>query len=152
MLKLAVSTTAAEHPIPVAVLSVVDSTALTQASAGSAADQTLEPEALRRERLVHQAISSALVSNLLIEVIQPEQASLDQARAELIAVNSAALSAPTAEELGQHLGAEVLVNALIDRAGAEVNIVAQRASDGKLLYHDTIKDWDVVANLEQAEE
>jgi len=131
--------------IPIAVLSVVDSSALTLNAEGSNVDQPLDSDALRRERLVHQSISSALVTNALIEVIQPEQASLDKARSEIIAVNSAALSAPLAEELGQHLGAEILICALIDRGGAEVNIVAQRARDGKLVYHDTIKDWDVVA-------
>jgi hypothetical protein len=136
-------------PIPVAVLAVVDSTALAQESETAAAGQPLDSEALRRERLVHQALSSALVNNALIEVIQPEQASLDQARGEMIAVNSAALSAPTAEQLGEHLGADILICALIDREGAEVNVVAQRASDGKLVYHDTIKDWNILASPEE---
>jgi hypothetical protein len=139
-------------PIPVAVLAVVDSTALEQAGETAGAGQPLDTEAMRRERLVHQALSSALVNNALIEVIQPEQASLDQARGEMIAVNSAALSAPTAEQLGENLGAEILICALIDRNGAEVNVVAQRASDGKLVYHDTIKDWDILANPEQESE
>jgi len=139
-------------PIPVAVLAVVDSTALGQEGETAGAGQPPDTAALRRERLVHQALSSALVNNALIEVIQPEQASLDQARSEMIAVNSAALSAPTAEQLGEHLGAEILICALIDRGGAEVNVVAQRASDGKLVYHDTIKDWDILANPEEASE
>lgn len=130
--------------ISVAVLSVVDSSALASAeSAGS--DQPLDSDALRRERLVQQALSGALVTNSLIEVVQPDQASIDLARAEIIAINSAALSPPTAGQIGEQLGADVLVCALIDRQGAEVNIIAQRASDGKLLYQDTIKDWDVLA-------
>jgi len=138
--------------IPVAIMAVVDSNALTQAAEQGGSEQPLDSEALRRERLVQQAISGALVTNSLMEVIQPDQASIDRAREEIVAVNSAALSAPTAAELGEQLGAEVLVNALIDRQGAEVNIVAQRSADGKLVYQDTIKDWEILAAPTEAEE
>lgn len=126
----------------VAVLSVVDSTALE--TEAEEPEEGAEAEALRRERVVRQAINSALVANTLIDVVQPDQASSDKAREEIIAKNSAALSTPLANEMRQLTGADIIVCAMIDRLGADVNIVAQSTHDGKLVYQDTIKDWEVV--------
>ena len=137
-------------PAAVAVLSVVDSTALE--TGDEEAEEGAEAEALRRERVVRQAINSALVANSLIDVVQPDQQSSDTARAEIIAKNSAALSTQLADEMGQMTGADILVCAMIDRLGADVNIVAQSTHDGKLVYQDTIKDWEVVVDSEDEAE
>jgi hypothetical protein len=137
----------------VAVLAVVDSTALQAAAEEDEEQAVAAVDALRRERIVRQAINSALVANALIDVVQPDQESTETARAEIIAKNSAALSTALAAQIGEQLGAAILVCAMIDRLGAEVNIVAQNAHDGKLVYQDTIKDWNVTAgSAEEATE
>ncbi|MBN2083005.1 hypothetical protein JW859_12470 [bacterium] len=137
-------------PNSVAVVSVVDTTSIPTGE--EEPDPELLATALRRERVVRQAINNALVENKLINVVQPDEANTELARAEIIAKNSAALSTPLAAEIGQGIGAAVIVCALIDKQGAEVNIVAQLTVNGKLIYQDTIKDWEIVTAEEATTE
>jgi len=134
----------------VAVVSVVDTTSI--ATTEEEPDPELLAAALRRERVVRQAVNNALVENKLINVVQPDETNTTKARDEIIAKNSAALSAPLTAEIGEEIGAAVIVCALIDNQGAEVNIVAQLATNGKLIYQDTIKDWEIVTAEEADEE
>ena len=137
-----------------AVLAIVDTSTIPTAGATEAeAEGASVAEALRRERIVRQELSNRLVSNRLIEVVQPTQTLIDQARAEITASNSAALSLETVKQSKDSLKTEYIVNALIDRDGAEVNVVAQRTTDGVVIFQETLLDWEVVTGpaTEEAE-
>ena len=125
------------------VLAVVDSSIMGQA-APDAKDEEAKAkydEAQRRERVVRQELNNVLVNNTLIDVVQPGQAEIDKARAEIAANNSSALSIALALELGTALKADYLICALIDEDGKMVNIDAQQTADGKLAFQDTIENW-----------
>lgn len=136
------------------VVAVVDSYFLADTAAEEEAGAGEGTAALRRERLVRQELNNRLVENSLIEVIHPDQASVVRARDEIIAGNSAALHFNTTKEIGETLGVNVLVCVLIDEAGDEVNVVAMQVPEGKLVFQDTIKHWDLLieAGEQTAEE
>lgn len=129
-----------DKPTTVAVVCVVDSYAMRTAEV----EEEAQLEAQARERLARQEVQACLVVNTLIDVVQPDEQAAAQARAEVVANNSAALSAATADQIGRALGVEFLISMLIDQEGAQVNIVAQRVADGKLVFQETLLDWPVL--------
>jgi hypothetical protein len=134
------------QPTTVAVLAVVDSVSLLPA--GEDEDPAERAKKLdlsqRRERVVRQELQNVLVSNSLITVVQPNEAQIAQARAEISATNSAALSNTMLPGLAETLGVQHVVTALVDLDGGEVNVVAQHAPDGTIVFQDTLIEWDVV--------
>lgn len=129
--------------VKIAVLGVVDTAALKKPAEGEEADQAAMDAAAKRERDVRQALNEALVENQLMEVVQPAQEHQDKARAAIAAANSGPLDAKLALEIGEAIDSEYLVDALIDDSGKQVNVAVQRASDGVVVFQDTIKDWVV---------
>jgi hypothetical protein len=130
----------------VSVVAVLDSAAMVPASKDTkpSADAAAKEEAaLRRERDVRQELNNVLVANKLMNVIQPDQVQIDKARQEIIATNSAPLSAALAAEIGTALKAQYLVCALIDDDGKQVSVEAQQAADGKVVFQDTLLNWSI---------
>ncbi|MCB1220302.1 MAG: hypothetical protein H7A35_13685 [Planctomycetales bacterium] len=131
--------------VRVAVVSVVDQTLFGDGQAEVAADEdpaaaTKKQDALRRERQVRQGINARLVRNSLIDVVQPASEHLDLARAEVITIDSAALSQATAMLLGEQLQVDYIISVLIDREGQDVDITAQHVADGAIIFQQT-RDW-----------
>jgi hypothetical protein len=129
----------------VAVVAVVDTVALKQPAAGEEADQAVLDAAAKRERDVRQGLNESLVRNTLLDVLQPSQQEQDKARAAVAAANTCALDAKLAAELGQAIGAEYLVGAMIDDEGRQVGVAVQRVSDGVVVFQDTLQEWSIVA-------
>lgn len=136
---------------PVAVVAVVDGYFLLEPGEDEENTTALE-NARRRERVTRQEIQDSLVKNKLIDALPRDAATEKQARDEIIAHNSAELSTELAAGIGTALDAAIIICALIDRDGAEVNIVAQLTSDGKLIYQETIKDWEPLVTAVDAPE
>lgn len=131
----------------VAVVAVVDTAAMAALPEDGKVDEEAAANvaaAQSRERTVRQELNNVLVANTLIDVVQPEQPQIDAARHELIATNSAALSAPLALSTGTALNAVYLVCAIVDAEGAKVNLAAQQAEDGKVVYQGTLEDWSIL--------
>jgi hypothetical protein len=132
----------------VSVVAVLDTAAMAPPSkdAKPSADAAAKAEAaLRRERDVRQELNNVLVANTLMNVVQPDQAQIDKARQEIIATNSAPLSAALAGEIGAALKAQYLVCAMIDDDGKQVSVEAQQAADGKVVFQDTLLSWSICA-------
>ena len=130
----------------VSVVAVVDTAAMVPAAKDakpSADAATKEEAALRRERDVRQELNNVLVANTLMDVVQPDQSQIDKARQEIIATNSVPLSAALAAEIGTALKAQYLVCAMIDDDGKQVNVEAQQAVDGKVVFQDTLLNWSI---------
>lgn len=134
----------------VAVVAVVDTASLKKPAAGEEADQAALDTAAKRERDVRQGLNESLVRNTLLDVLQPSQEQQDKARAAVGAANTCALDAGLALELGQALGAEYLVGALIDDDGKQVAVAVQRVNDGSIVFQDTLVDWGIVAPQTEA--
>jgi hypothetical protein len=145
----------------VAVLAVVDQSRFTpapaaggdQAAGGAAAGASGSPaaapaddtDALRLERLARQALNNGFIHNKLLDVVQPDDALMQQARDEVVKNNSAALSTQTVKDLGAKLKVMFIVNAVIENGGAEVNVAGQRVDDGSLIFQDSVKNWSIFA-------
>ena len=133
-------------PTTVAVMAVVDS--FTLLPAGEDEDPTERAKKLdlaqRRERVVRQQLQNVLVANSMITVVQPNESQIAAARAEIAATNSAALSNTMLPGLAETLGVQHVVTALCDLEGEEVNVVAQHAPDGTIVFQDTMIGWEVV--------
>jgi hypothetical protein len=134
----------------IAVLGVVDTAALKKPAAGEEVDQTALDAAAKRERDVRQGLNAVLVENTLMEVVQPAQEQQDKVRAAIAAANSCTLDAKLGLETGQAVAAEYLVDVLIDDTGKQVNVAVQRASDGVVVYQNTLKDWQVATGVAAA--
>lgn len=137
-------------PVHVAVLGILDTAALSPPSEDAAKAKPPDPakvsDAWRRERVLRQELSALLVKNRLLEMIQPTQEQIDEARNAMIAGNSAALNEDLVRKLGALLSAEYLICALSDDSGKAVSLVAQRCSDGVVVYQDTLKDWPALGD------
>jgi hypothetical protein len=137
------------EPVHVAVLGILDTAALSAPNpdAGKAKppEQASLEEAWRRERVIRQELSSILVKNRLLALVQPTQLQIDEARDAMIAGNSAALNEDLVKKLGSLLASEYLICAFSDDEGKAVSLVAQRSSDGVVIYQETLKDWPVLA-------
>lgn len=133
-------------PTTVAVIAVVDTFTETQATEGEdPAERAKKMDlAQRRERVVRQELQNVLVANNMITVVQPNEAQIAAARAEIGTTNSGALSNTMLPNLAETLGVKHVVTALIDLDGGEVNVVAQHAPDGTIVFQDTLINWDVV--------
>jgi hypothetical protein len=127
--------------ISVAVGAVVDSSALGGSAEQPQGNGGVSAEALRRERVVRHELNSSLVRNILMDVVQPDQAAIDLARGGITSANSAALSESLIAEVKELVHAEILVCAIVDLEGKELSIAAQALADGRLVYHETITDW-----------
>ncbi len=147
---------AVENSIPenskakIAVLGIVDTATMKKPAEGEEADQTALDAAAKREREVRQGLNEVLVANTLIEVLQPSQEQQDQARAAIGTANSCTLDAKVALAAGTATMAEFVVNALIDDNGKQVNLAVQRASDGVVVFQDTLSDWAIAVTEEEA--
>lgn len=131
----------------VSVVAVIDTAAMAAPSKDAKPDPAAADKAaaaLRRERDVRQELNNVLVANKLMNVVQPDQAQIDKARQEISATNSAPLSAALAAEIGTALKAKYLVCAMIDDDGQQINVEAQQASDGKVVFQDTLLGWSIV--------
>ncbi|MEZ5338924.1 MAG: hypothetical protein R3F46_11755 [bacterium] len=138
----------------IAVVSVVDQSLFAAASAEEGADPAegaaaAAEAALRRERQVRQAINARLVGNSLISVVQPAAEQLELARAEVIGIDSAALSQATVMALGEAMHVDYVVSVLIDREGQDVDIVAQHTADGAIVFQET-RDWSTRLRVAEA--
>ncbi len=135
-------------PVKVAVMGILDTAALSPPSEDGAKAKAPDAEKLsegwRRERVLRQELSAQLVKNRLLELLQPTQEQIDEARAAMVSVNSAALNEELVKKLGSLLSAEYLICALADDEGKAVSLVAQRCSDGVVVYQETLKDWAVL--------
>lgn len=127
--------------ISVAVVAVVDSGALVEDAGQAAGGDTDNSAALRRERVVRHELNNSLVRNSLIDVVQPDQAVIELARSGIITANSAALSESLVGQIGELLNADAVVCAIVDLEGKEVSVAVQDINDGRLIYHETIADW-----------
>jgi hypothetical protein len=132
-----------------AVLGIVDTAAMKKPAEGEEVDQAALDSAAKREREVRQGLNEVLVANTLIEVLQPSQEQQDQARAAIVAANSCTLDAKVALAAGTATMAEYLVNAMIDETGKKVNLAVQRASDGVVVFQDTLSDWAIAVTAEE---
>jgi hypothetical protein len=133
-------------PTTVAVIAVVDTFTLVPASEDEDPIERARKLDLaqRRERVVRQELQNVLVANSMITVVQPNETQIAAARAEIGTTNSAALSNTMLPGLAETLGVQHVVTALCDLDGGEVNVVAQLAPDGTIVFQDTLIDWDVV--------
>lgn len=129
----------------IAILGVVDTATLKKPAEGEEVDQAALDAAAKRERDVRQGLNAVLVENQLMEVVQPAQDQQDKVRAAIAAANSCTLDAKLALEAGEGVAAEYLVDVLIDDTGKQVNVAVQRASDGVVVFQDTLKNWVVAA-------
>jgi len=130
--------------VHVAVLGVVDAVDMTAGEGAEAPDPEALSAARRRERSVRQAIGEVLVQNRLMAAVQPSADQAEQARKAISAANSPALDAAEATAVGKALGADYLVCALIDDEGKSINVVAQRTTDGVVVFQDVLKDWSAI--------
>lgn len=136
----------------VAVLAILDSSFIASEAAGAGAAPAKDkkkgaedPAApLDRERKVRDAVSASLVQNRLLELLQPDEASLASARTEMLKGNSAALSVESCSKLGTAMGADYIADAIVDETGKTVSLCVQRVSDGVVVYQDVVKDWPAV--------
>jgi len=137
------------QPAHVVVLGVLDTAALSapnpDAAKAKAPEQAKLEEAWRRERVLRQELSALLVKNRLLELVQPTQEQIDESRSAMQAGNAAALNEDLVKRLGALLSAEYILCALSDDEGRAVSLVAQRCSDGVLIYQDTLRDWPALA-------
>jgi hypothetical protein len=136
----------------IAILGVVDTATLKKPAEGETADQAALDAAAKRERDVRQGLNAVLVENTLLEVVQPAQEQQDKVRAAIAAANSCTLDAKLALEAGEAVAAEYLLDVLIDDTGKQVNVAVQRASDGVVVFQDTLKDWQVATGPAAAPE
>ena len=136
-------------PTTLAVLAVVDNFTLLPVSEDTdPAEQATKIDlAQRRERVVRQELQNVLVSNTMITVVQPNSEQITQAREEISSTNSAAISNSMLPGLAETLGVQHVVTALIDLEGHEVNVVAQHAPDGAIVFQDTLIDWEPVMEV-----
>lgn len=134
----------------IAVLGVVDTVAMSKPAEGEEPDAAAIAAAAKREREVRQGLNKVLVTNTLLEVLQPSQEMQDQARAAIIAANGCSLDAQTAAGAGTATAAQYLVNVLIDDNGKSVNLAVQRASDGVVVFQDTLNEWAVAVSPVEA--
>jgi len=142
MLQIAIENdTRAGGKAHVAVLGVVDVVGMAAGEGAEAADPEALSAARRRERGVRQAIGEVLVQNRLMAAVQPSAEQAEQARKAISAANSPALDAAEATAVGKALGADYLVCALIDDEGKSINVVAQRTTDGVVVFQDVLKNW-----------
>lgn len=141
-----------EEAVKLALLGLVDTAAAPKAAAAADADPEAVAAGVRRERVMRQELGALLVKNRLLELVQPTEAQIQQARTAVEAANSPALDKALAAQLGHELGVEYIVGALSDSGGRVVSLVAQDVSDGVLLFQDTLLDWPALLPLEAAVE
>jgi hypothetical protein len=137
----------------VAVVAVVDHSRFVPAAPpadGSAPPASDDTEALRLERLTRQELNNGLIHNKLLDVVQPDETLMQQARNEVIKNNSAALSVETVKALGGKLKVMFIVNAVIEEGGASVSVAGQRVEDGSLVFQDSVRNWSIFATPETA--
>ena len=138
--------------VSVAVGAVVDSSALGGSAEQPQGDEGVSADALRRERVVRHELNNSLVRNSLMNVVQPDQTAIDMARGGITSANSAALSESLIAQIKDLVHAEILVCAIVDLEGKELSIAAQALDDGRLLYHETIADWQPLTAEDDAAE
>ncbi len=144
----------------VAVLGIVDASAIAKTVEGDAPETKSKDKSkgapedpaapLARERKVRDAINASLVQNRLMELLQPDEASIAVAREDMLAANSAALSLEKCKDLGEKLGAEYIAGAIVDEEGKSVSVSVQRVSDGVVVYQDVLREWPAVIGEEAA--
>lgn len=130
-----------EEAVKVAILGLVDTASAPKAAAAEDADPEAVTEGVRRERVMRQELGAMLVKNRLLQIVQPTEEQIQQARTAIEAANSPALDKALAAQLGSALGVQYIVGALSDNGGRIVSLVAQDVSDGVLLFQDTLLDW-----------
>ncbi|MCC7478179.1 hypothetical protein IT575_06935 [bacterium] len=136
----------------VAVLGIVDASVIARTAEGDApaekkkdkSDSDGPAAALARERKVRDALLASLVQNRLMEMLQPDEATIALAREDMLAANSAALSIEKSRELGEKLGAGYLAGAIVDAEGKSVSVAVQRVEDGVVVFQDVLLDWPAV--------
>jgi hypothetical protein len=140
----------------IAVLGVLDSSAIAaKAVAGSEqkgkTDSAALAAALGRERKARAGLNASFVQNRLLEMLQPSETDQATAHDDMLRGNSAALSQEQCRQLSGQLGAEFLVNALVDEEGKAVTVAVQQA-DGVVVFQDTLKHWPAVVAEDAATE
>ncbi len=127
----------------ISVVAVVDSLLLIPAAEGEELDPAEQDAALRRERLVRTALGNNLYPNRFFQVIQPTQDQRDKIRLDIIATNGSSLAPQEAAAAGAEIGVDHLIWAIIEKNGEEVNVVAQRIDNGRVVYNETLSGWDI---------
>lgn len=115
----------------VTVISVVDRTA--------DADPN---DAARRERQVRAALASYLTRYKGSEVIAPTAELIDEVKKLIDQTGMGMIPAEMGRRIKNQIGAEVIVNAIIEDQGRRITIYATEADTGRVLYAETLKDWN----------
>ena len=136
----------------VSIVAIVDSLLLVPAAEGEELDPADEDAAMRRERLVRQAIGNSLVENRLLKMIQPTSQQREKTRGDLIATNSSVLATQDAIAAGADIGVDHLIWAVIEREGESVHVVAQRVDNGVMVFDDNLIGWDIFESQSSSEE
>jgi hypothetical protein len=127
----------------VTVLAVVDNTVLkTDEGAEPVTPEQQKEDRMRRERLVRAALTSNLVRNTKLRIVNPPQALIDEYYGILKSKNANALSAEEAKKAGDALGVSAIVTAFLEDEGKKINVVATCISDGKVIFNETLVGWD----------
>jgi len=99
-------------------------------------------DAARRERQVRAALASYLTRYKGSEVIAPTAELIDEVKQLVDQTGMGMVPADLGRRIRNQIGAEVIVNAIIEDAGRRITIYATEADTGRVLYAETLKDWN----------
>jgi hypothetical protein len=110
------------------------------AAAAEETDPTKRPDLLEREVL--EALSAYVVGNTRFIVYAAPDEMEEKARGIILKRNANAVPAQQARELAATAGVNAVITATVEAEGKRVNFALYSGDTGRILYSDTLVDWD----------
>ena len=103
-------------------------------------DPTKRPDLLEREVL--EALSAYVVGNTRFVVYAAPDEMEEKARGIIVKRNANIIPAQQARELAATAGVDAVITATVEAEGKRVNFALYSGDSGRMLYSETLVDWD----------
>jgi len=128
----------------ICVLAVVDNSMGGSGAEEEAGEEgeTSEQAMLRRERIVRAAITSNLVHNSKLRVVDAPQSLINEYHKLLQDKNANALSEDEAKRAGEQLNVLAVITAFVEDEGRRISITATATESGKVVFSEILVNWN----------